>query len=213
MERSPAVVVEKTLCFGEGQDAIALDTPAWFAWLEQATRFAYTAGGVRLTARKQPRGQQAFWYGYARCAGRVRGVYLGRSMDLTAARLQAGLIQLHGPATQGVDATARYYGAHAAQARAVAQALAALMDIGPAGERRLNLDRVRADLAQRGAVLTARQAVDPAEVTFLLDLAAMLVTELAHTRDAVARAGYGDAMPDVARFAIGGPGQTAGEVL
>jgi len=166
-----------------------------------------------LTARKQPRGQQAFWYGYARCAGRVRGVYLGRSTDLTAARLQAGLTQLHGPAVQGVDATARCYGAHAAQARSVEQALAALMDIEPAGERRLNLDRVRNDLAQRGAALTARQAVDPAEVTHLLDLAATLVTELAHMRDMAARAGHGDALPDVARFAIGGPGQTTGEVL
>jgi len=213
MGPSPAVVVERTLCLGEGQSTIALNTPAWFAWLEQATRFAYTAGGARLTARKQPCGQQAFWYGYARCAGRVRGVYLGRSMDLTAARLQAGLIQLHGPAAQGVDATARCYGAHAAQAWAVEQALAALHDVGPAGERRLDLDRVRDDLAQRGAALTARQAVDPAEVTHLLDLAAMLVTEVAHMRAMVACAGHGDAMPDVARFAIGGAGQASGEVL
>jgi hypothetical protein len=213
MGPSPAIIVEKTLCLGEGQTAITLDTPAWFAWLEQASSFAYTTGGARLTARKQPRGQQAFWAGYARCAGRVRGVYLGRSMDLTAARLQAGLIQLHGPAAQGVDATARCYGAHSPQARAVDQALAALHDHGPAGERRLNLDRVRDDLAQRGAALTARQAVDPAEVTYLLDLAATLVTELAHMRDVVARAGHGDVMPDVTRFAIGGPGQTTGEVL
>jgi hypothetical protein len=213
MGPSPATVVEKTLCLGEGQTAIVLDTPAWFAWLEQASRFAYTAGGVRLTARKQPRGQHAFWYGYARCAGRVRGVYLGRTADLTATRLQAGLIQLHGPAAQGVDATTRCYGAHAAQARSVEQALAALMDIGPAGEQRLNLDRVRDDLDRRGAALTARQAVDPADMTYLLDLAATLVTELAHMRDVVARAGHGDAIPDVTRFAIGGPEQTAGEVL
>jgi hypothetical protein len=134
-------------------------------------------------------------------------------MDLTAARLQAGLIQLHGPAAQGVDATTRCYGAHAAQARSVEQALAALMDIGPAGEQRLNLDRVRDDLDRRGAALTARQAVDPADMTYLLDLAATLVTELAHMRDAVARAGHGGTMPDLARFAIGGPEQTAGEVL
>jgi len=213
MGPSPAVVVEMTLYLGEGQTAIALDTPAWFAWLEQASRFAYTTGGARLTARKQPRGQHAFWYGYARCAGRVRGVYLGRSMDLTAARLQAGLIQLHGPAAQGVDATTRCYGAHAAQARAVEQALAALHDHGPAGERRLNLDRVRDDLDRRGAALVARQAVDPVEVTHLLDLAATLVTELAHMRAMVARAGHGDALPDVTRFAIGGPEQTTGEVL
>jgi hypothetical protein len=32
-------------------------------------------------------------------------------------------------------------------------------------------------------------------------------------RDVVARAGHGDAIPDVTRFAIGGPEQTAGEVL
>jgi LuxR family maltose regulon positive regulatory protein len=42
-------------------DAIAVGTPAWYAWLEQATTFAFTSEQGRFTARKE-RSRQSGWY-------------------------------------------------------------------------------------------------------------------------------------------------------
>ena len=52
---------------------LRIDTPAWFAWLETASAFCYTSsqGGLRLTAYREKRRQQMYWYGYARNAGKL----------------------------------------------------------------------------------------------------------------------------------------------
>ena len=79
--------------------SLRLDSPAWFAWLEEptATRFAYpiydpTRGystGV-MTVRKERRQRGgSYWTVYRRCGGRVRKVYLGRTPAVTNARLRA----------------------------------------------------------------------------------------------------------------------------
>jgi len=76
---------------------IRLDTAAWFAWLEMpnAVSFAYpimdtTAGWIAgyMTVRKERRSRGAYyWVAYRRRVGRLRKVYLGRSTQVTSARL------------------------------------------------------------------------------------------------------------------------------
>lgn len=212
MARSQPEIVGGTLCIGTGQEHIAIDSAAWFAWLEEVHGFAYTAGGARFVARKQPRGQQAYWYAYARCAGTVRGVYLGRSADLTGARLQAALIQLHGPPAREAAHTIALYGAHSPPARAVQQALAELVEVAPTGNQTLNLERVRTHLAQHAAGLTPHQTIDPATLTHLLDLAALLVAHLAVERAARTHADATTPPPGIDHLAIGGVRHGRGEV-
>ena len=70
--------------------AVAVDTPAWFAWLDEATTFAFAGEGGTFTARKE-RGSHGGWYwkAYRRRGGVLRSAYLGRTSDVTLARLNA----------------------------------------------------------------------------------------------------------------------------
>ena len=76
---------------------MVLDSPAWYAWLEQHTSFTFVDPAGGLTVRKE-RGRPSGWYwkGYRRQAGKVRTAYLGRSADLSLARLQAAAQALAG---------------------------------------------------------------------------------------------------------------------
>src|SRR5690349_9765811 len=67
----------------------------WFTWLEGATSFAYGGAGGRFTARKEQR-QRGGWYwkAYRKLAGKLHRVYLGKTADLTAARLAAAATTL-----------------------------------------------------------------------------------------------------------------------
>ena len=77
---------------------IPLDSPAWFAWLEQPTarRFSYalfdpTRGYIVgfVTVRKEARQRGgSYWAAYRRWQGRLRKVYLGRASAVRHARLQ-----------------------------------------------------------------------------------------------------------------------------
>ncbi len=89
MTRSVPVVDGTTLLEGASNAAaIPVDTPAWFGWLEQATVFACRRADVSFTARKE-RKQRGGWYwtAYYRHAGRRFKAYLGKSEELTLARL------------------------------------------------------------------------------------------------------------------------------
>ena len=70
-------------------------------WLEQVASFAFHSRlGVNYTVRKQKvqRGG-SYWYGYRRLHGRVVKRYLGRTADLTLARLE----EIAGSLEKGVD--------------------------------------------------------------------------------------------------------------
>lgn len=83
---------------------IHLDTPAWFAWLEDSTtdRFSYAlfnrAKGYIdgfMTVRKERRQRgSAYWSAYRRQGQRLRKRYIGRSPALTQARLEEIAAQL-----------------------------------------------------------------------------------------------------------------------
>jgi LuxR family maltose regulon positive regulatory protein len=83
--------VEETtlLASASGADAILVGTPAWYAWLEQATTFAFVGARGRFTARKERRGRSGwYWKACRKRAGRVSSAYLGKTADLTLERLQ-----------------------------------------------------------------------------------------------------------------------------
>lgn len=88
--------------------SIQLDTPAWFAWLEQPTtkRFSYAlfnpAQGYIdgfMTLRKEPRQRGgAYWSAYRRQGQHVRKLYLGPSTALTLTCLEQTAARLQHPA-------------------------------------------------------------------------------------------------------------------
>lgn len=82
---------------------IVLDTPAWFGWLETATRFCYSSQLTvsRLTARKEKRRGFFYWYGYLKEAGKLHNTYLGKSECLTQAHLDHALTKLARKAQAG----------------------------------------------------------------------------------------------------------------
>lgn len=82
---------------GEGGE-LRLDSDAWFAWLEAATTKSFGYGLFerqrgcivgRMTVRKDSRQRGGFyWSVFRRQGGRLRRIYLGRSSEVTRARLE-----------------------------------------------------------------------------------------------------------------------------
>ena len=67
--------------------AIPLDSPAWFDWLTLHSTFYFDSPLGTFTARREPRANAFFWYAFRRYHKRLFKLYLGRSADLTSARL------------------------------------------------------------------------------------------------------------------------------
>ena len=69
---------------------IKIDTPEWFAWVEQVTSFCYSSphSWMRLTVRKEKRGTNFYWYGYRKIDSKLHNVYLGKGEQLTQDRLE-----------------------------------------------------------------------------------------------------------------------------
>jgi hypothetical protein len=84
---------------GPHDERIALDSAAWFAWLEAPTTisFAYPVFDAScgyivgvMTVRKERRQRGGcYWSAYRRQGGRLRKVYLGPTAVVTRARLDA----------------------------------------------------------------------------------------------------------------------------
>ena len=94
MARTTPQVTDDRLTGHGSPDAVAVGSPAWFAWLEQASRFAFRGPTGTFTARHESHGRGAYWRAYRTVGGRQRRAYLGRSADLTAERLRAVAAQL-----------------------------------------------------------------------------------------------------------------------
>jgi LuxR family maltose regulon positive regulatory protein len=68
--------------------SIAVGSPAWYAWLEAASTFAFRSAEGSFTARKERRGATGwYWKAYRKHDGTLHRAYLGKSTDLTLDRL------------------------------------------------------------------------------------------------------------------------------
>jgi LuxR family maltose regulon positive regulatory protein len=77
---------------GDAERMLVVGTPAWYAWLADATAFALVADAGGFTARKERAGSGRggwYWKAYRKRDGRLRRAYLGKAAGLTPARLAA----------------------------------------------------------------------------------------------------------------------------
>ncbi|HET8842625.1 MAG TPA: hypothetical protein VFN35_14260, partial [Ktedonobacteraceae bacterium] len=69
---------------------LMVDTPAWYAWIEEIGQFTFQSRYGTFSARKERlangRGG-SYWRAYRKKQGRLYRVYLGKSEQLTMARL------------------------------------------------------------------------------------------------------------------------------
>ena len=76
----------------EHEQVLAVETPAWFAWLATASTFAFTSDTGTFTARKERAGNQRggwYWKAYRTQHGKHFSLYLGKTEALTLERLNA----------------------------------------------------------------------------------------------------------------------------
>src|SRR6516165_82160 len=68
---------------------IVPDSPAWFAWLEQVSFFAFVGKSGHFTARKEAKQRGGrYWSAYLATGEQLSKKYLGKTADLTLARLE-----------------------------------------------------------------------------------------------------------------------------
>ena len=68
---------------------IVPESPAWLAWVNQITSFAFHGKNGSYTACKERKQRgEGYWYAYARVGGKLTKHYLGRSISLTLSRLE-----------------------------------------------------------------------------------------------------------------------------
>jgi ATP/maltotriose-dependent transcriptional regulator MalT len=68
---------------------IVLGSPEWFVWLDQVSTFAFSGKGGRYMARKETKQRgDCYWYAYLAAGERLTKKYLGKTVDLTLARLE-----------------------------------------------------------------------------------------------------------------------------
>jgi LuxR family maltose regulon positive regulatory protein len=68
---------------------IVPDSPEWFAWLDQASSFAFAGKGGHYTARKEAKQRGGrYWSAYLSISEHLTKKYLGKTEELTMARLE-----------------------------------------------------------------------------------------------------------------------------
>ncbi len=85
----------------QGLLSIVPDSPAWFAWLEQVSSFAFSGKSGHYTARKEAKQRgNRYWYAYLATGEQLAKGYLGKTADLILARLEhiAGILSVQSAA-------------------------------------------------------------------------------------------------------------------
>src|SRR5215471_679544 len=75
---------------------IVPDSPAWFAWLDQVSSFAFSGMSGHYTARKEAKQRgDRYWSAYLAAGEQLTKKYLGKSANLILARLEqvAGVLE------------------------------------------------------------------------------------------------------------------------
>ena len=89
---TPTIQGETLIYRQDGQEQVlAVDTAAWFAWLETASTFSFVSEEGLFTARREQAGHKRggwYWKAYRKQHGKLSSRYLGKSETLTLARLQ-----------------------------------------------------------------------------------------------------------------------------
>jgi predicted ATPase/DNA-binding CsgD family transcriptional regulator len=95
--------LEQHAAEGTSLDPITIGTAGWYSWLEQHRSFRFEAGRMTFTARKEQRPGGRYWYAYRRIQGKLHSAYLGKSEELTLARLNtiAEALERAGTALEG----------------------------------------------------------------------------------------------------------------
>ncbi len=101
MRQAIAIVQDGTLTYQRDghEQTLVVGTPAWYAWLHTATVFTFCSDGGKFMARREQAGNKRggwYWRAYYRLADKLRRVYLGKSEELTLARLNAVAATLTG---------------------------------------------------------------------------------------------------------------------
>ncbi len=75
---------------------IVIDSARWFNWLHEISAFCYSSRRypIRLTVRHEQRRQQRYWYAYTKSTSKLHNAYLGKTDQLTQARLEQACQQL-----------------------------------------------------------------------------------------------------------------------
>lgn len=94
------VVRDNVLWVGEGGTAVPhflpLDSPQWYEWLTRHTQFKFQGTAGHFSARRETRHGSDYWYAYRRRGGRLHKVYLGKSEEISPARLELAATDLAG---------------------------------------------------------------------------------------------------------------------
>src|SRR5215467_5621199 len=78
---------------------IVPESPAWFAWLEQVSSFAFVGKSGHFTARKEAKQRgDRYWSAYLAMGEHLTKKYLGKTANLSLARLEhiAGMLRAQG---------------------------------------------------------------------------------------------------------------------
>lgn len=69
--------------------SVVVGSEAWFSWLSEPahTKFYFADAGNGCTLRRETRGENQYWYAYARRGGKLRKAYLGSALNLNLERL------------------------------------------------------------------------------------------------------------------------------
>ena len=82
------------------------EDPAWFAWLDEASSFAFHGQRGSFTARKESKQRGVvYWYAYRKTKGKLAKKYLGKTADLSLARLEDVAGALHADQATGAPTT------------------------------------------------------------------------------------------------------------
>jgi chromosome segregation ATPase len=74
----------------EGGKVFELDSPKGSAWLESIASFRYEPTGANkpYTVRQETKKGGDYWYGYRKVAGKLHKKYIGKSSELSTAKLE-----------------------------------------------------------------------------------------------------------------------------
>lgn len=96
MAQANTPVVRGTALILNRFESLPVGSTGWWHWLETATVFSYapTWTYFRLTARRERRRHQLYWYAYLKNDRKLHNAYLGKSAVLDLDRLDAVMRRL-----------------------------------------------------------------------------------------------------------------------